>query len=205
MRPMTDTFSLPEDTQDEEQWEAFLLLALEQLDGQQSTGLSNSGLAEVEDIVGHQLPFEVGLLLILGVPEDERWYRWAENPQAIWAEWNAYLYGGVLFDVEENDVWNADWGPRPADADGRKEVVASLIQHAPPLFPLYGHRAIPLTPATNRDEAMGNPVLSVVQTDVIVYGDDLAAWMHREFEVPLPTWQGDNERRFPFWTDLIEA
>ena len=53
--------------------------------------------------------------------------------------------------------------------------------------------------ATSSD---GNPVFSVHQTDVTVYGVDLADWMHREFDVPLPMWQPPEDRTFDFWSSL---
>ena len=83
---------------------------------------------------------------------------------------------GLLFDVEHNVLWWPEWGQRPRSAKERAEVVSAVVQAAPPLIPIIGHRFIPQLP----NEA-GNPVFSVVQSDVIYYGSDLGDYFEREF------------------------
>lgn len=190
---------------DEEAWDAFLTWALERIGGNPENGLSNAQLAELEAAVDTQLPFEIGLLLIHGVPDDERWWRWDENPTDMLHRWNGDLLDGMLFDVEHNHAWLPSWGAEPGALDARLEVARQAFSDAPPLLPLYGHRAVPLTAARDEDSSDSNPVLSVMQTDIIVYGTDLAAWLHREFDVPLPMWPETPARWFPFWSELIEA
>lgn len=189
---------------DEDAWEAFLDFALERIGGERSPGLTNRELGELESVVGYQLPFEVGMLLVMGVPRAERWRQW-EDPQADLAEWNDYVLSGICFDIEHADFWFDGWGKKPERLNERIDRAnAAFSNEVPPLFPIYGHRAVPLTPADGQPNSDGNPVFSVSQTDVIVYGQDLAAWMHHEFGVPLPMWPSD-ERRFPFWTPLSEG
>ncbi len=188
---------------DEDGWEAFFTLALERIDEPVGPGLSNAALAELEGAIGYTLPFEVGLLLVMGVPTSDRWHQWAA-PTADWASWQTQLTDGLRFDVEHNDLWMPSWGEQPSTASERLDAAtAHFEQHAPPLFPMYGHRAVPLTAAVGELSSDGNPVFSVYGSDVISYGDDLAAWMHREFEVPLPMWPAE-QRVFPFWSELIE-
>jgi hypothetical protein len=108
---------------------------------------------------------------------------------------------GLLFDVEENELWWREWGARPERADERAEVVTAVVNAAPRLIPLIGHRYI----AEEPHEA-GNPVFSVMQADVIYYGADLADYFEREFDPRL------FERRpirrdikfIPFWSELVE-
>jgi len=188
---------------DEDAWEAFLLYALEHMSGNPDNSLSNRQIREVESVVGHQLPFELGMLLVLGVPDGDRWWRWNDNPAAQLAEWNARLLDGILFDVEQNNLWLGSWGPRPAKAADRTENVTARFHRASTLFPIYGHRAMPLDIAASEVSNDANPVLSIVQTDIVTYGADLAAWLHHEFEVPLPMWPPTGERIFPFWSDLM--
>lgn len=65
---------------------------------------------------------------------------------------------------------------------------------------MYGHRYIPAEP-----DLPGNPVFSVYQTDVILYGVDLRSYLAAEFgtattsETVLP-----EPRRIRFWTELVE-
>lgn len=186
---------------DEDAWEAFVDLALERIDSQRSPGLTNRNIAEIESVIGHRLPFEVGLLLVMGVPAAEPWHQW-NDPATDWAAWNERIHTGIRFDIEHDDFWFHQWGPRPdAIAQRLDQASEQFADTVPPLFPIYGHRAIPLTIADNATTNDANPILSVYQTDVIVYGDDLAAWMHREFNVPLPLWPAE-ERTFPFWSEL---
>lgn len=195
-----DGFPPLDPSPDEDAWEAFLGLALEQLGGDPKVGLSNQKLAELEAVIGATLPFEVGMLLVMGVPDDPQWWQW-QNPAEDWSRWQASILDGLLFDVEFNGLWLDDWGQADEMSD-RLAVAAKAVEAAPSLFPLWGHRAIPLTPARDETSSDSNPVLSVMQSDVIVYGTDLAAWLHQEFDVPLPMWPPTADRWFPFWSEL---
>ena len=181
---------------DEDAWEAFLDLALERIGGERSPGLTNRKIGELETVLGCQLPFEVGLMLVMGVPSDEPWRQWTD-PAADWPAWNERLVAGFVFDVEHNDLWSVDWGPKPATLSDQADVVRSLINEAPGLFPIYGNYVVPLTAADGVPNSDGNPVLLVDGSNVTLIGDDLAAWMHHQFDVPLPMWPAE-QRTFPF-------
>lgn len=190
---------------DEEAWEAYLGFAMEHLGSDGSRGLTNAQLAVVEDAVEAELPFEIGLLLVMGVPDGEGWPDWRDNPAGHVAAWHERLIGGITFDIRENGFWSPSFGPRPDDVDEQVEAAVRAYPELPTLFPVHGHRAIPISAAPGFDTASGNPILSVVQTDVIVYADDLAGLLHRDFGVPLPLWQREGERRFAFWSDLADT
>ncbi|MEM7284973.1 MAG: hypothetical protein AAF480_01355 [Actinomycetota bacterium] len=187
---------------DEEAWEAYLEFALERLGADGGTGLTNRQLAVVEDELGHELPYEVGLLLVMGVPDDEGWLDWRDDPDSQLARWDAEVLGGIVFGIRENAFWSPTFGPRPEDIDDRVAAAEAAYDGLPRLFPLYRDRAVPLMTPDGFDSASGNPVLSVAQTDVVEYGSDLADWLHKDFDVPLPTWERTGERRFPFWSEL---
>ncbi len=86
------------------------------------------------------------------------------------------LLRGILFDVEQNDLWLEDWGPRPDDEAARGDGVARRLAEAPTLIPLHGHRylveGLELSPA---------PVLSVVQSDVILYATSIEHCLAADF------------------------
>jgi hypothetical protein len=107
---------------------------------------------------------------------------------------------GLLFDLEHNDLWWPEWGERPASSEERAEVLTAIVKAAPRLIPLIAHRYIPEAP----NEA-GNPVFSVMQSDVIHYGADLADYFEREFNPA--AWPGkpvrDEVRFIPFWSELV--
>lgn len=108
---------------------------------------------------------------------------------------------GLLFDLEHNNLWWPEWGERLPSAEERAAVVTAVVNDAPRLVPLIAHRYIPEEPP----EA-GNPVFSVMQSDVIYYGADLADYFEREFcPAPRPGKPLRETIRFiPFWSELVE-
>jgi len=111
----------------------------------------------------------------------------------------AWPLEGLLFDVENNNLWWPEWGIKPADPDSRAEVLRSVVSRAPKLIPLISHRYLPEEP-----HEAGNPVFSVYQADVIYYGTDLEDYFEREFlgftHRPWP----DQIKHIPFWSELVE-
>lgn len=109
---------------------------------------------------------------------------------------------GLLFDVEHGGFWMAEWGARPSDLEPAIRVARNEIAKAPRLIPLYSHRYLPSEPSKE-----GNPVISVMQSDAIYYGENLADWFRKEFWTSFglggPTFP-QHVRRIRFWSDLIE-
>jgi len=187
---------------DEDAWEAFLDLAWERIGGERSPGLTNRDMSGLEAVLGCQLPFEVGLMLIMAVPIAEPWRQWTD-PKADWAAWNEQLVTGFVFDVEHNDVWFPEWGPKPSTVVAQIDVVRGQLGAAPAVFPIYGTHVVPLTAGLDQPNSDGNPVWLIEGSSVRLLGDDLAAWMHGQFDVPLPMWPAE-PRTFPFWSALID-
>lgn len=67
-------------------------------------------------------------------------------------------------------------GCRPSTLADANVIVNELIDDAPKLIPIYMHRMMPSEPTHE-----GNPVFSVHQTDIIVYGMNLADYLANEF------------------------
>jgi hypothetical protein len=123
------------------------------------------------------------------------------------------LVSGIQFDVEHADVWRPDWGPRPATVEARAQRVQELVEAAPRLIPVHSHRYLLAEPCQ-----AGNPVFSIVQTDIIVYGADLRGYFLDEFADLLGLDQDATRRdvniatqaryhefmAIPFWWDLLE-
>lgn len=109
---------------------------------------------------------------------------------------------GIFFDAsyQKPPVWRAHWGERPDDADQRLERIRQLVKQAPPLIPIYSHRYLPTRPLQD-----GNPIFSIMQTDIIYYGDDLADYLYYEFKVPRPEWTAKQPRYIEFWSDLCDG
>lgn len=143
------------------------------------------------------LTFPPDLLALLLERRPIQGYDWRSDDEQIRAMLKWPLEG-LLFDVDNNDLWWPEWGLRPDTQKARAEVVAAVVAHAPKLIPLVSHRYLPAEP----NEA-GNPVFSVYQSDVIYYGADLVDYFDREFgdpNRPLP----HTAKRIPFWSDLVE-
>jgi hypothetical protein len=101
-------------------------------------------------------------------------YDWREQSDAIRRalDWPA---DGLVHDVEHNDLWLREWGPRPSSAIARRARVREAVAAAPRLIPILGHRYLVAEPSR-----AGNPVLSVYQSDIIVYGNDLRDYLLRD-------------------------
>lgn len=122
-----------------------------------------------------------------------------------------WLFDGLLFDVEENDLWLDAWGERPPEAALRSECLRAALQGAPALLPLTSRRYLLVdgTPAGAR------PVLSVHQADIIVYATSLRRFLCIELydlldldfgaarEAALCSYDPDDVRAIPFWGPLI--
>jgi hypothetical protein len=107
--------------------------------------------------------------------EEPSFYNWQTERRALQEMFHLPLEG-LVFDVESNHMWLGGWGPRPASASARKLRVSDLVQQAPRLIPVFGHRFLLGEPCV-----AGNPVLSVYQSDIIIYGPNLRRYFLTEF------------------------
>jgi hypothetical protein len=86
-----------------------------------------------------------------------------------------WLFEGTLFDIEHG-LWLSSWGAKPPTLERRGQRLRELLVQAPKLIPIYEHRYLLAEPCQP-----GNPVLSVGQSDIIVYGSDLRDYLLWEF------------------------
>lgn len=154
-------------------------------------GMAEVELARVERAFGFRFNPDHRVLLAAGLPIGGRWPDWRDIESPALREALAAPVEGVLFDVAENGFWHHSWGARPREA---VEAARVLLEDAPRLVPVYGHRYTPALPEA------GLPVLSVVQTDVVVYGADIEEYLRREFG--LKTAEPSAARTVPFWSEL---
>ncbi len=101
----------------------------------------------------------------------------------------AALWEGLQFDIEYNNLWLADWGSKPTSIENCKERVRELAEAAPKLLRVIGHRYLLAEPAIP-----GNPVFSIVQSDIIVYGPNLHDFLFFEFAETLGLTRRNIER-----------
>ncbi|KAG1648745.1 hypothetical protein GQR58_029604 [Nymphon striatum] len=117
---------------DEDAWEAFLNLAFERIEGERSPGLTNRQIGELEAVLGTMLPFEVGLMLVMGVPTADPWRQWDQDPAEAWQAWNDQLRNAICVDIEHEDFWFDGWGAKPAvDLSTDRSGPGAVRCHAP--------------------------------------------------------------------------
>ena len=190
-------------------------------------GLNDHEIAEIERRTGITFPPDYRTFLsILNVP-DRPAHRFGyvgakleQGPDChVFTDWqdstlpkayNDDVIDGILFDVEQNDVWFESWGARPAAVDARRSRVVGLANAAPKLIRLNGHRFL--------IEGTGiapDPVISAVQTDFIIYAWSIEESLARDFPdfaVPEPVHPISEQAKrthfeqllkIEFWGELI--
>ncbi len=78
---------------------------------------------------------------------------------------------GALFDVEYNDMWIPDWGARPVSLDDALHIARRELGRSPLLTPLWNHLYV--------GPSDDSPVVSIVQTDILVVADTLTEFIAR--------------------------
>jgi len=126
------------------------------------SGLTDSEVANIERNFRFVFPPDLRMVLQYALPIGRSFPDWRNGPEEQLLLQLSRPLEGILFDVEANVDWPLEWGPRPADRDGRSRKVSELVGNAPRLVPIYSHRYIPAEP-----NKAGNPVFSVHQTDII--------------------------------------
>ena len=122
------------------------------------------------------------------------------RPEVIrnWLDWPLNTFCDHLRHNPEQ--WWPEWGARPADEETRRSVVKSVLDIAPRMIPILGHRLLPEDPCETR-----NPVFSVAGTDTIYFGANLNDWLSRELAEPgtghLLPWPAIKPIRF--WADAV--
>ena len=105
---------------------------------------------------------------------------------------------GFLFDIG-NGLWWPEWGEMPEDIPAREARLREIFAAAPKLIPICGHRYLPEAP-----HEAGNPVFSVYQMDVIVYGANLAHYVMRENRSePVFNEEWPAIKQVPFWSRAV--
>lgn len=161
--------------------------------------MSDAEVSAVEVAYGFRFPPDLRALLQHALPVGRGFPNWRSGPESDLKDRLAWPLEGLRFDVEHNAVWLSGWGARPAPLRDAIARLRRLVAEAPTLVPVYGHRFIPANPW-----AEGNPVLSVVQSDIIHFGNDLVDCFRRDFLVPPPGWAAKAPRKVRFWNEIIE-
>jgi hypothetical protein len=161
-----------------------------------SPGLTGAELSAVEDEFAITFAADHRAFLAAGVPTGRGWPDWRDTDRSRLRDLLALPVEGVLFDVAENNFWYEGWGPRPATGGAAVAAARGYLLTVPRMIPLYAHRYLPAT-------VSGHPVLSIYQTDVVHYGNDLSDWLSREFGIGRPAGPPLRRATVAFWRDLL--
>jgi hypothetical protein len=154
-------------------------------------GLSDAEVTAAESRFGFRFPPDLRAFLQTALPRGSGFPDWRSGDEAALRDWLDVPLRGVIFDIEHNGFWLPEWGARPQSVADAMRVAEQLVAAAPRLIPVYMHRMMPDEP-----HLPGNPVFSVHQTDIIVYGANLQDYLAHEF---LKTEEGDD------WADYRET
>jgi len=159
-----------------------------------AAGLTDAELSAIEHEFGFTFADDHRAFLAAGLPTGRGWPDWRGPDRAVLRERLAAPVEGVLFDIVENDFWYGGWGPRPGPGPAEVATARGFLLTAPRMIPVYSHRYLPAA-------VSGHPVLSIYQTDVVHYGNDLTDWLNREFQLGKPA-ETQARATVPFWRDL---
>jgi hypothetical protein len=162
-------------------------------------GLSEAELARAEQWLGAAFAPDHRAFLREVLPHGHGWPDWRYIDARVTYDWCADApVQGLLFDVQHSGFWHPSWGARPEAARAALDLARTRLADVPRLIPVHGHRYLPAAPVPP-----GHPVLSLHQTDLILYGTDLEDYLHREFA---SDWSGEPvaaaEITVPFWDRL---
>lgn len=183
--------------------------ALEQAGVKFEPGLTAREVQQVESRFNFVFPPDYRAFLMHALPISEQFFNW-RKPDEKWRDtetthiqfWLAHPLEGIYFDIEYNEFWLPEWGPKPEELNDALAIAKEAVAQAPVLIPINGHRYIPASP-----EEEGNPIFSVMQTDIIYYGRDLSEYLENEFRHVFGKEHfmlTEPIRPIPFWSRLVD-
>ncbi len=148
--------------------------------------------------------FDKGTMIPQIVPS---FYHWQKDVESIHSM-SQWITDGIVFDIQHNGLWPQSWGEKPDSLEEQILQLHRLIETAPKVIPIYGHRYLLIEPCQE-----GNPILSIYQSDIIIYGVNLHDYFLREFggligiEYPhnpsMTREQYMEYQNIPFWGDFL--
>jgi hypothetical protein len=184
----------------DERWAETVVAELGDRGVELAPGLSDAEIAAAGEALGVSLPTELALLLTTALPVSQGWAPWRDGPETVAADARAWAHRRFAFDIEHNDYWHPLFGERPDDLASAMARAVEVLDAAPPLVPIYGHRFM-----VGQASDGGGGVLSVWQAvDSIFYGYDLADYLARELGISRPPWASSTAPQAPVWEDLFD-
>jgi hypothetical protein len=139
-------------------------------------GLTDAEFDRIEQTLGFEFADDHRAFLAVGLPVGASWPNWRGEGRKSLQRRLQLPVEGILYAVEWNQFWADGWGPRLARMKDALRSANYHLARAPRLVPVYAHRYLPAGRGSS-----GAPVISVVQTAVMVCGADLADYIDNEF------------------------
>jgi hypothetical protein len=165
-------------------------------------GLSTGQIASIEGQLGFRLPDDFAYLFSNLQDPGGVFFPWLEFDKRKYDEKIEWVLHGVEFDIEKNNLWLDRWGSKPDELSAALNAARKDFETWPKLLPIYGHRFLAAEPCCE-----GNPVFSIMQTDIIYYGANLAHYLLNEFvdqNYTLHT-SARKIRRIEVWSGFAES
>jgi hypothetical protein len=182
---------------------AYIIDLLRKHDVTLAPGLSMQEVTDVEGRYDIHFPPDLRELLMSVLPIGKSFIPWRNtSPQrmGVIRQRLNWPLEGMIFDVEQHIFWPPEWGEKPTDSAEAVDICKREFLRVPKLIPINGHRYIPEQPSEE-----GNPVFSVYQTDIIVYGECLQEYFKLEFgEKPYEQIDFNAVKKVRFWSNLCE-
>lgn len=164
-------------------------------------GLNLQEISRVEKLYNINFPTDLKEFLATALPISNKFVNWRDmsedNIRSIKDRLNWPLEG-MIFDIENNGFWYSGWGVKPNDLKIAIKICKNEMEKVPKLIPIYSHRYISSEP-----HEIGNPVISVYQTDIIYYGEDLLSYLQIEFNIKrYEDMNFDSIKYVRFWSEL---
>jgi len=164
-------------------------------------GLSPHRIDIIERELGFPLPADFRYLLENIRDPGGTLFPWEEFTRQEYDRYIDGLFDGIAFDIECNNLWMKRWGKRPDTLEPAIAIARKDFAAWPKLLPIYSHRYLAAEPALP-----DNPVFSIVQTDIVYYGANLANYLLNEFIER--DWFSRvsyaEPRRINIWSDFVE-
>lgn len=139
-------------------------------------GLSAQEIQLIEMKLGFPLPEDFSYLLQHFRDPGGVLFPWADFDKKKYDDSIVWVRTGIEFSVQASGLWLARWGEKPDALPEALRIVREDFETWPKLLPICGHRFLAAEPCRS-----DNPVFSIMQTDIIYYGANLAHYLLNEF------------------------
>lgn len=165
-------------------------------------GLSPEQIASIEAQLGFRVPEDFAYLFQNLQDPGGVFFPWSAFDKQRYDESIRWVLNGIEFDIQTNHIWLERWGKKPDTLPAALNIARKDFEAWPKLLPIFGHRFLAAEPCLT-----GNPVFSIMQTDIVYYGADLPHYLLNEFvdsNWALHTHE-QKIRRIAVWSDFAEA